>query len=108
VPEEAKCLKAPECYDKDKKATDCAGRHTWEAFLVGDLPADVKPADADKNLRLKQVCSRVNLISVDPATIQENWTVTVLVPAAANRTFRCIASLGANALNGPKLRVGSR
>src|SRR5581483_10611420 len=27
VPEETRCLKAPECYDAAKKPIDCAGRH---------------------------------------------------------------------------------
>jgi tRNA A-37 threonylcarbamoyl transferase component Bud32 len=106
VPKEAKCLKSPECYDADKKLTDCAGRHTWEAFLAGELPEGVKAADADTNLRLKQVCSRIVLNSIDPATIQGNWKVAVLAPA--NRSFRCIATLGPNALSGPKLHVGTR
>jgi eukaryotic-like serine/threonine-protein kinase len=110
VSEDVKCIKSPECYDTAKKPVDCAGKHTWEAFLAGELPADVKPADAERSPRLQRVCTRAVLFSIDPAIVQDSdkWTVAVLPPTSGNRTYRCIASLGANALTGPRLHVGSR
>jgi serine/threonine protein kinase len=104
APAEARCLTRSECYDAASEPIGCGGTHTWEAFALADLPPNVKPADAAQNAQVKKVCSEFTLLAVDPSTAAEPWQIEVLTPAAGNRTYRCLAGKGRNALSGPRLR----
>ncbi len=104
VPGSASCITGAECYDSAKKQVACGGRHTWEAFAFADLPAGVATADAAQNAEVRKVCSRFTLLLVDPNTVSAQWRIDVLVPRANNRTYRCLAGKGPNALSGPQLR----
>jgi serine/threonine protein kinase len=105
VPGDATCIAGAECYDTAKKSIDCDGRHTWEAFAFATLPDGVSPADAGQNRRVRQVCSRTTLLLVDPSTVTGQWRIDVLVSTSnADRTYRCLAGKGPNALSGPQLR----
>jgi hypothetical protein len=104
VPGDATCIAEAECYDSAKKSIDCDGRHTWEAFAFATLPNGVRPADAVQNSQVRKVCSRYTLLLVDPNTATGQWRVDVLVPTSNDRTYRCLAGKGPNALSGPQLR----
>jgi hypothetical protein len=104
----AHCSSTPECFDADFAPADCTGRHSWEVFAYGDLPAGSKVTDK-KDQRVAAVCSIATLVSVNIAAA--NWDTDVLLPSAAAQkavptTFRCLAGRGANALTGEQLHRG--
>jgi tRNA A-37 threonylcarbamoyl transferase component Bud32 len=104
VPGNVTCIRTPECYDTAKKPIGCAGRHTWEAFAFAELPAGVRPADAAQNPQVRQVCSTITLLIVAPHIGLTQWNIDVLVPASGgDRTYRCLAGRGPNALTGPQI-----
>ncbi|NNJ63251.1 MAG: protein kinase [Dactylosporangium sp.] len=118
----ARCPTRPECYDvlvvtggaASAKRLDCAARHTWEVFAVGELPAAAMSADhrvVASNPQVKEVCSMTTLALVAGFGAL-NWRTEVLPPTAdawraGDRTYRCLAGQGTNALVGPGLRTGS-
>lgn len=89
----------------------CVGRHTWEAYAEGDLPAEVDGTDheavkADPVVR--QVCSQDTFQSTTSQAVTNGWHFEVLPPeaeslATGNRSFRCLAGRGANRLSRPTL-----
>jgi serine/threonine protein kinase len=104
----AHCSSTPECFDADFAPADCTGRHSWEVFAYGDLPAGSKVTDK-KDPRVAAVCSIATLVSVNIAAA--NWGIDVLLPTPAAQkagptTFRCLAGRGANALTGEQLHRG--
>ncbi|MGI5146159.1 serine/threonine-protein kinase [Plantactinospora sp. CA-294935] len=116
LPEAARCPAELECFGPvrlrgtaaEASEIACAGRHTWESYAEGDLPAGLDPADhaAVKNdITVRQVCNATvfrhttTLIDVAP------WRFEVLPPPAGGteRTFRCLAGKGVDRLTGPSL-----
>ncbi|MGW0431873.1 protein kinase domain-containing protein [Micromonospora sp. NPDC003197] len=89
----------------------CSGRHTWESYAEGDLPAEVTVTDhkavkADPTVR--QVCTVSTFQSTTLRMTADGWNFEVLPPAeeslrAGERTFRCLAGKGLNQLTGPTL-----
>lgn len=119
LPAGARCPAELECFGPvvvrlgraEAEMVPCTGRHTWEAYAEGDLPAGTDPTDhaavrADPTVR--EVCSpqvfhlTTLLISLD------GWRFEVLPPAAdsPDRTFRCLAGRGVDGLSGPTLAAG--
>jgi serine/threonine protein kinase len=106
----AKCPATAECFDTAKKPVTCGGRHTWEVFAYADLRAGTTVSDPQAGARspeIREVCDSTNLFVLDRIS-PLGWTVDVLAPTAdelraGNRTYRCLAGKGANALNGQTL-----
>jgi hypothetical protein len=106
----ARCPTTAECYDAAKNAAGCGGRHTWEVFAYADLPASANVSDPQSGARnpaIRDVCALTTL-----AVLQQGdpflWSIDVLPPTAealraGNRTYRCLAGKGPNALNGQAL-----
>jgi serine/threonine protein kinase len=109
------CPTQPECYrginvisGKAAAAKAACNRvHTWETFLIGDLPADVKSNDYDAvagNSVIKVLCGAQGMqiaLAGEPTT---GWSTEVLPPtdsdfAAGKRKFRCVAGKGLDKLN---------
>jgi serine/threonine protein kinase len=90
---------------------DCAGRHTWEAWAVGDLSTTSEAVDratVANDETVRQVCAPTIFTQVTSLMDARAWEFEVLPPAAAafaggDRTFRCLAGKGDDALTGPAL-----
>ena len=90
----------------------CGGRHTWESYALGDLPAAATPDDyqvvkAEPVVRL--VCGTDTFTQTTGLVAGTEWRFEVLPPtpeavAGGERTYRCLAGKGAGALAGPTLR----
>ncbi|HTJ38299.1 MAG TPA: serine/threonine-protein kinase [Dactylosporangium sp.] len=109
VDKRALCSDTPECFDANRAAVDCSGRHTWEAFAYGELAKGSKVSDK-KDPMVNAVCSIPTLLSVNIGAAA--WRIDVLLPTldeqkAGPTTFRCLAGKGDNALTGEQLH-GSR
>jgi hypothetical protein len=101
----ALCSDTPECFDAKPAPVDCAGRHTWEVFAYGALPAGSQISDKGDQT-VSAVCSRPTLISVSMSA--STWRIEVLLPSLAEQkagptTFRCLAGKGDGALTGEQL-----
>ncbi|MFD1320830.1 serine/threonine-protein kinase [Micromonospora sonneratiae] len=89
----------------------CSGRHTWESYAEGDLPAEVVATDhravkADPTVR--RVCAETTFRSTTLQMTVDGWHFEVLPPPEESmklgqRTFRCLAGKGTNQLLGPTL-----
>ncbi|MFG1675702.1 serine/threonine-protein kinase [Micromonospora sp. NPDC049282] len=116
LPAGARCGSELECYGPVRLRRDraeasrvpCDGRHTWETYAAGDLPAALAGAAHDAvtaDPAVRKVCNTgtFRLVSgVEPAS---GWNLEVLPPAATepDRTYRCLAGQGVNGLAGPTL-----
>jgi hypothetical protein len=117
-----RCASKPECYaginnisgNVSARKLACNTAHTWETFLIGALPEDVKSAKYDDvagDPYVKSLCSDGVLslaLKGQPAT---GWQTEILPPseseyASGKREFRCVAGKGLDKLNrsyfGPK------
>ncbi|WBB78824.1 protein kinase [Micromonospora sp. WMMD882] len=88
----------------------CDGRHTWESYAEGDLPADLVGADhaavkADPVVR--QVCSATTFRLTSGLSYAAGWNLEVLPPAPADAapTYRCLAGRGVDGLAAPTLSL---
>ncbi|WFE30686.1 protein kinase [Solwaraspora sp. WMMD791] len=89
----------------------CTGRHTWETFAVGELPAHLSGADhatieADPTVRAG--CSAEVFRLVTLRMDVSDWRFAVLAPgevalAGGEHSYRCLAGKGPNGLFGPAL-----
>jgi len=100
-----------ECYTRQAGAgaraakVSCAGKHSWEVFAVGTLPAGVSPADRDAvttSPAVQRVCN-FQTFQATTSLAASGWALSVLPPTGNDRTFRCLAGRGADALTGPVL-----
>ncbi|GAA0811732.1 serine/threonine-protein kinase [Spirilliplanes yamanashiensis] len=114
LPGGARCPGSLECLNRRPDQGFAAGlvacteRHTWEVFALGTLPAAVSPTDQEAvkgDPTVRQVCSRETFLRTTGLVSAAGWSLSVLPPdaAAADRTFRCLAGRGTNALTGPTL-----
>ncbi|GIF58071.1 hypothetical protein Air01nite_41660 [Asanoa iriomotensis] len=111
LPAGGRCPEGLECYSGDARLVDCAGTHTWEAFAVGDVPTSLTTVNratlrADPSVR--QLCGQSSFAAVTLLMNPQGWTFDVLPPSAAalaagDRTYRCLAGRGPDALDGPAL-----
>jgi len=105
------CPDGVECYARTAGTetfaaqVPCGGKHSWEAFAVGTLPVGVSPADRDAVTTSEAVQRVCNVATFQATTSQKasGWALSVLPPTGSDRTFRCLAGRGADALTGPVL-----
>ncbi|MET7392333.1 serine/threonine-protein kinase [Dactylosporangium sp. NPDC005572] len=110
VPAEARCTSVVECYDAERRAVSCTGKHTWELFAFGELSKGSRVSDA-KQSPVREVCNQSVLIAVDISAA--TWRTDVILPTleaqqAGPTTFRCLAGKGPGALTGQQLRKSKK
>ena len=114
LPSGARCPDTLECLNRQADNgyaaghVPCADRHSWEVFALGTLPPAISPTDeaAIRNdATVRKVCSRRTFLLTTHLLNAAGWTLSVLPPdpASSDRTFRCLAGKGTNALLGPSL-----
>jgi serine/threonine protein kinase len=119
LPAGGRCPPDAECFGPVSPGRDevraarvpCTGRHTWEAWAVGDLPASVTSVDHATVVNeptVRQVCAAATFTTVTLLMSTQGWEFEVLPPAAGDfetgdRTFRCLAGKGDDALTEPTL-----
>ena len=113
VDPDVKCPEMPECYDSVSSSggalnavkRDCNGRHTWEVFALGELPADT-PSTGVRSAAAR-VCNFTTLTTLggfDKAT----WRIEVLGPtaeelSAGKRTYRCLGGNPGKPFTSPQM-----
>lgn len=111
LPAAGRCPGDIECYGSDSRQVDCAGTHTWETFAVGTVPASLTTVD-QRTLRadpeVARLCGPSTFAAVTLLMNPQGWTFDVLPPTpaaldAGDRTYRCVAGRGPDALDGPTL-----
>jgi tRNA A-37 threonylcarbamoyl transferase component Bud32 len=116
----ARCVTKPECYGElvvsggsaRAPVVPCDSPHTWEVFALGDLPTEVAVADHQTvrtHPQVSSVCSATTLALVSLSL--QAWQIQVLPPSpealsAGDRTYRCLAGKGPNALSTPQFKPG--
>ncbi|MBQ1062098.1 MULTISPECIES: serine/threonine-protein kinase [Micromonospora] len=115
LPAGARCASELECFGPVRLRRDraeasrvpCDGQHTWETYAAGDLPAGLAGAKHDAVVAdpaVGKVCNPDTFRVVSGADPANGWNLEVLPPETdADRTYRCLAGRGVNALAGPTL-----
>ncbi|MGC1212659.1 MAG: serine/threonine protein kinase, partial [Micromonospora sp.] len=116
LPAGVRCVSELECYGPVRVRRDraeaarvpCDGRHTWEAYAEGELPEALTGAghaaiSADPVVR--SVCNVRTFRLTSGLRYQAGWKLEVLPPAETDvdRTYRCLAGRGVDALAAPTL-----
>lgn len=85
----------------------CEGRHTWESYAEGELPLEAVATDWKKikaDPTVQQVCSASTFQLTSGGRSIATWKREVLPPlASGERTYRCLAGKGVDALTAPTL-----
>jgi tRNA A-37 threonylcarbamoyl transferase component Bud32 len=104
-PEELECYGPAEAGGPGIRAprVECTGRHTWEAYAVGDLPAGADPGDIADEPAVEALCTDSTFMRTTLLLSTQGWQFEVLRPEEGDRTFRCLAGKGRDALRGPTL-----
>jgi hypothetical protein len=118
LPGNGRCPERAECYGPLRLAdgvstaepVECAGRHTWEAYAVGDLPVGATAEDLPTvrdHRAVRRLCNETVFRSVT-LRLDRGWRLAVLPPTAdaladGDRTYRCLAGMGDGRLTGPTL-----
>lgn len=116
LPEGARCAAGLECFGPVRvrgtraEATQvtCDGPHTWESYAEGVLPVQLVGAgypEVTADPVVQQVCSPTTFRLTSRVDSTDGWHLEVLPPVdgSIDRTFRCLAGRGVNALGGPTL-----
>ena len=116
LPTGARCASELECFGPVRLRHDraeatrvpCDGRHTWETYAVGDLPAtlaDAGHAVVAANPAVQQVCNVRTFQLASGLGEAAGWHLEVLPPSGsdADRSYRCLAGRGVDALAVPTL-----
>ncbi|MGY0003526.1 protein kinase domain-containing protein [Micromonospora sp. I033] len=116
LPAGAHCASELECYGPVRLRRDraeatrvpCDGRHTWETYVEGDLPAALAGAGHDAVVAdpaVQRVCSVSTFRLTSGIRQVTGWNLEVLPPAGTglDRTYRCLAGRGVDALAVPTL-----
>ncbi|MET7966942.1 protein kinase [Micromonospora sp. NPDC005305] len=114
LPTGVHCASELECYGPVRLRRDraeatrvpCDGRHTWETYAEGDLPAALVGAGHDAVVAdpaVQQVCSVSTFQLASGVRQVTGWNLEVLPPAGTDRTYRCLAGRGVDALAVPTL-----
>ncbi|MFE9692014.1 serine/threonine-protein kinase [Micromonospora sp. NPDC005806] len=116
LPTGARCAPELECYGPVRLRRDraeaarvpCDGRHTWETYAEGDLPAVLVGAGHGAvvaDAAVQQVCNLSTFRLVSGIPQAAGWNLEVLPPSGtdADRTYRCLAGRGVDALAVPTL-----
>ncbi|MFC0533106.1 serine/threonine-protein kinase [Phytohabitans kaempferiae] len=103
-PEELECYAAAEAGGPGIRAekVDCNGRHTWEAYAVGELPSGADPDTFADEPAVTSLCTEATFMTTTLLLSTQGWQFEVLRPED-DRTFRCLAGKGRDALSGPTL-----
>ncbi|MCM0676017.1 protein kinase [Micromonospora phytophila] len=86
----------------------CDGEHTWESYAEGTLPGTLVGAGYDEvsaDPVVRQVCNETTFRLTSGMTDADGWNLEVLPPTSAetDRTYRCLAGRGLDALASPTL-----
>ncbi|WP_433388387.1 protein kinase domain-containing protein [Micromonospora sp. KLBMP9576] len=86
----------------------CAGPHTWESYAEGLLPDALVGAGHDlvsADAAVRRVCNETTFRITSGISYPDGWNLEVLPPAGADtdRTYRCLAGRGLDALASPTL-----
>ncbi|MFI6759310.1 protein kinase [Micromonospora sp. NPDC050417] len=119
LPNGGRCTEELECFGPMQiqgthagaNRVSCTGRHTWETYAAGDLPAEVDAANHQaiwKDATVQGICNANTFRLTTQLLSAGDWQLQVLPPngdelAPGERVFRCLAGKGTNALNGPTL-----
>ncbi|MEU5563696.1 serine/threonine-protein kinase [Micromonospora musae] len=116
LPEGARCATGLECFGPVRvrgtraEATQvtCDGPHTWEAYAEGVLPVHLVGAgypEITADPVVQQVCGPTTFRLTSRIDPTAGWHLEVLPPVdgSIDRTFRCLAGRGVDALGGPTL-----
>ncbi|MEH0841426.1 serine/threonine-protein kinase [Micromonospora sp. CPCC 205711] len=116
LPVAARCAAELECFgpvrlrgDRAEAArTSCDGRHTWESYLEGELPArlvEAGHAEVSADPVVGAVCNARTFRLTSGIQQAAGWHLEVLPPTGADldRRYRCLAGRGVDALVGPTL-----
>ena len=111
LPAGGRCPTDLECFGVRGEQVSCAGRHTWEAFAEGSVPDAIAEPDHDTlaaDPAVRELCGRSTFTAATLLMNADGWTFDVLPPdadslAAGDRTYRCLAGRGPDALDGPTL-----
>ncbi|PSK61841.1 hypothetical protein B0E53_06253 [Micromonospora sp. MH33] len=116
LPAGAHCASELECYGPVRLRRDraeatrvpCDGRHTWETYAEGDLPAALAGAGHGAVVAdpaIQQVCNLSTFRLASGMPQATGWNLEVLPPAGTelDRTYRCLAGRGVDALAVPTL-----
>ncbi|MFG2055330.1 serine/threonine-protein kinase [Micromonospora sp. NPDC048930] len=115
LPAGARCAPELECFGPVRLRRDraeaarvpCDGRHTWETYAEGDLPAALAGAGHEAVVAdpaVQRVCNVSTFRLASGIRQTAGWNLEVLPPAAAaDRTYRCLAGRGVDALAVPTL-----
>jgi tRNA A-37 threonylcarbamoyl transferase component Bud32 len=116
LPAGGHCVPQLECFGPVRVRRDhaeaaripCDGRHTWESYAEGELPVALVGAghstiSADPAVRT--VCNVRTFRLTSGISYPAGWNLEVLPPsdAAVDRTYRCLAGRGVDALAAPTL-----
>lgn len=114
LPSGARCGDELECFGPiwgsgsrtPAEQVPCSGEHTWESYAEGELPrAEPGPGYADISVdpKVRRVCNETTFKLAAGLTHTEGWKLEVLPPGEAERTYRCVAGRGLDALAAPTL-----
>ncbi|MFC7550526.1 protein kinase [Plantactinospora sp. GCM10030261] len=119
LPAGARCPTELECYGPVRirgsaaqaERVPCSGRHTWESYAVGDLPAEVDAgnhASVVTEPTVARICAATTFTAVSGQPVVDGWRFEVLPPdrsavATGDRAYRCLAGKGVDSLVGPTL-----
>ncbi|MFC0503928.1 serine/threonine-protein kinase [Micromonospora costi] len=116
LPAGARCVPHLECYGPvrvrgtraEATQVSCDGRHTWETYAEGLLPVSLVGAgyaDVAADPSVRTVCSPTTFRLTTRIDSPAGWHLEVLPPVEGDvdRTFRCLAGRGVDALVGPTL-----
>ncbi|MFI7603587.1 serine/threonine-protein kinase [Micromonospora sp. NPDC049366] len=116
LPGGARCLPELECFGPvrvrgtraEAARVSCDGRHTWETYAEGLLPVSLVGAgyaEVSAAPAVQQVCGVETFRLTTGIDAPTGWRLEVLPPVEGNvdRTFRCLAGRGVDALTGPTL-----
>ncbi len=116
LPTGARCVSELECFGPVRLRRDraeatrvpCDGRHTWETYAVGDLPvalAGAGHAAVVADPAVQRVCNVRTFRLVSGIDEPAGWNLEVLPPSGtdADRSYRCLAGQGVDALAVPTL-----
>ncbi|MEH1099225.1 serine/threonine-protein kinase [Micromonospora sp. CPCC 205561] len=84
----------------------CDGQHTWESYAEGRLPDTLVGADHDEvsaAVAVRRVCNETTFRLTSGIAYSDGWNLEVLPPTDADRTYRCLAGRGLDALASPTL-----
>ncbi|MFG3700391.1 protein kinase [Micromonospora sp. NPDC047620] len=86
----------------------CDGDHTWESYAEGKLPDTLVGADhtrVSEAPAVRRVCNETTFRLTSGMGYADGWNLEVLPPTGvdADRTYRCLAGRGLDALASPTL-----